>query len=384
MRSDAYFNRTSFADDGELMRAVESGDARRVASLLSAGVGADARDASGTTPLMRASSKGFADIVRLLIDAGADARTRRDDGFTPLLFAVVHGHTPVARLLLANGSDATARTRLGVNAMSFAAARGFDEMTKLLRESSSSRAVETATSGSDADEGRPTSSVRESSLDESGDGIVAVEGVNESDGVVEAVGGVNASARAGGRLKFSRRAATGLFLVALACGIGIYAFRRGVGQESSRQAPATPAQSAPTQTGASQPPPVVDSAPAPGATGAGQDGASQEAGTSSQPFGQSFVAPGYQSVVTEPQVSSPSSVRSVGDEATMRNDAPVSRRVGEESTGEGVAPRREDGARSRAPLSIESVPANEFQLDPAPSPVPSETPRRKVIQWPPA
>jgi ankyrin repeat protein len=115
-----------------LARTAAAGDLHGVASLLAAGVFADAPLPNGETALMRAAACGLEDVARLLLDAGANASARRADGFTPLTLAAFFGHTEVVRLLLERGAEISARTRLGTTAAAWADARGFGEISTLL------------------------------------------------------------------------------------------------------------------------------------------------------------------------------------------------------------------------------------------------------------
>lgn len=400
MQSNARFNPMASTDEGGLVRAVELGDARRVAALLASGVHADARGDDGATPLMRASAKGFADIARLLLDAGADARARRDDGFTPLLFAVFGGHTTVARMLLENGADATARTRLGTSAVSFAAARGFAEIDGLLRESLSRVREERATEETTETLARAS---RTTKTVETPDGAELIQSIGRAEissiGRAEPSSSADDDVRAGEtgreaarrkRLFFSWRAAAGLVLVALAFGVGVFTFWRSARMQRPVQIVAPSAQTLPAPNAASQPAGATGtpSAVAPVAPVEGQGEAVQGVGVFPQTSGQSLVAPDVPPVVApgSQQGGAPSSPARVAEDGeTLKSGAPVARREGEGATGEGDGSRVDDGARVRAPLRVEPVPATEFQPDPAPSPVPTQTPaRRKVIQWPPS
>ncbi|MBV9928630.1 MAG: ankyrin repeat domain-containing protein [Acidobacteria bacterium] len=120
--------------------AAEEGDSALVARLLASGAWADERAAhGGETPLMRAAARGHEDVVRVLLEAGAEPSARRADGFTPLILAVFFGHEGVVRLLVERGADASARTGLGTTAARWAEARGFTSMAKVLREAEASR-----------------------------------------------------------------------------------------------------------------------------------------------------------------------------------------------------------------------------------------------------
>jgi len=104
-----------FAASGQAAMAL--GEAARcgytdlMREFLQAGVGVNARDDGGCTPLMLAASGGKAAAIRLLIEAGADVNARDDrQGRTPLSWLVAAPHSVraylrAARLLLDAGAD---------------------------------------------------------------------------------------------------------------------------------------------------------------------------------------------------------------------------------------------------------------------------------------
>ncbi|MFJ2239294.1 ankyrin repeat domain-containing protein [Streptomyces sp. NPDC087859] len=99
-----------------LFRAILSGDAKSVRTLLRSGASPERRNADGTTPLYLASVQGEAEVARLLMEAGAspDAESRGpgSEG-TPLCAAACWGHTATARELLAHGADPLLREDRG-------------------------------------------------------------------------------------------------------------------------------------------------------------------------------------------------------------------------------------------------------------------------------
>ena len=66
--------------EGKLVRAVETGDADGVRSLLAAGANVKVADDDGVTLVMRAAAAGNAETVRLLLAAGADPTARDRHG----------------------------------------------------------------------------------------------------------------------------------------------------------------------------------------------------------------------------------------------------------------------------------------------------------------
>ncbi|MCA1591116.1 MAG: ankyrin repeat domain-containing protein [Acidobacteria bacterium] len=135
-----------------LMRAVESGDALAVKSILAAGAHINAALENGETALMRAAAKGYTDVVQLLLDEGADVNAKRGDGFTALIVAVFFNQEDVVRALLARDADTEAQTRLGTTAEKWAASRGFTGIVELLHAAEAARKLETVRhTGSSAD-----------------------------------------------------------------------------------------------------------------------------------------------------------------------------------------------------------------------------------------
>ncbi len=122
------------APAGDLFTAIKAGDAGRVESLLRERPGlANAREATGLTPLLTAAYYGKREIAELLLSGGAEVdvfaaaalgrtarldallrenpglmHTHSPDGWTPLHLAAFFGHTEAVRLLLARGASAQA------------------------------------------------------------------------------------------------------------------------------------------------------------------------------------------------------------------------------------------------------------------------------------
>ena len=86
-----------------------AGHLQIVRSLLSHGVGVDARGISGSTPLRCASQSGHRDVVRFLLDHGADVNSQANDHTTPLHWAAWCGHVDVVRVLLEHNVDVNSK-----------------------------------------------------------------------------------------------------------------------------------------------------------------------------------------------------------------------------------------------------------------------------------
>lgn len=95
-----------------MFRAVKSGDAAKVRSLLALDPGlVHARDKDQSTPLHYAAWKDQPEVVELLLDAGADIQAHNENYHwgTTALHAAAHGNNPKAvAALLRRGADVNA------------------------------------------------------------------------------------------------------------------------------------------------------------------------------------------------------------------------------------------------------------------------------------
>ena len=73
------------------------------------GIGPDARDADGGTPMHRAAGEGRVEVIELLGAVGANPNTRDNHGRTPLHRAACHGRAESINALVAGGADLNAR-----------------------------------------------------------------------------------------------------------------------------------------------------------------------------------------------------------------------------------------------------------------------------------
>ena len=118
----------------DMIAAINSGDAVKVAELLSGGADPNSRSSQGgMTPLMLAAHRGNAEIVNLLLEKGAKVNEKTDNGITALLLAAYNNHAEVVKLLLGKGSDANIRVERGNTAFEMAALKGHQEVANLLR-----------------------------------------------------------------------------------------------------------------------------------------------------------------------------------------------------------------------------------------------------------
>lgn len=100
----------------KMYRAIVSGDAGEVESLLRSGFSSNAIDDNWLTPLMVASSRKQVKIAELLLDWYADPNSRNRIGMTPLMFAAYSGSVELVELLLKRGADPGAKNTLGETA----------------------------------------------------------------------------------------------------------------------------------------------------------------------------------------------------------------------------------------------------------------------------
>ena len=100
-----------FAGCMSIHKAANKGDLAGVKQFLQKGVGVDARDAYGRTPLMYSLSN--LENVRYLVGKGADVNARDDLGETPLIKAAFLGQLDVVRYLVEKGADLNAQSNSG-------------------------------------------------------------------------------------------------------------------------------------------------------------------------------------------------------------------------------------------------------------------------------
>jgi len=82
---------------GCLTDAAKVGDVRMLKQVLAAGVSADERDISQSTPLIHAIWPGFVEIIELLLEYGADPNAQNLKGNTAVHFAFEKDREDIAR-----------------------------------------------------------------------------------------------------------------------------------------------------------------------------------------------------------------------------------------------------------------------------------------------
>lgn len=105
------FSPLAVRPEGDLLQAINSGDAKSVADILGDNAGLDlAFDLDGYTPLLLAIDRDNVDIMQQLFKAGADINQRdKKDGQTPLMRALANDFIKPALFLLNHGADVNAR-----------------------------------------------------------------------------------------------------------------------------------------------------------------------------------------------------------------------------------------------------------------------------------
>ncbi len=83
--------------------AARQGKIKAVKKHLAAGVGVNAKDEGGVTPLQHAAYWGHKEIAELLIAKGTDVNAKDDGGRTPLDWAISNNHPETADLLRKHG-----------------------------------------------------------------------------------------------------------------------------------------------------------------------------------------------------------------------------------------------------------------------------------------
>jgi ankyrin repeat protein len=98
------------------------------------GIGLEAKDQFGQTPLMKAAARRWKTAASVLIDNGASVEAQDDRGRTALMLAAWGGHENTALLLIEKGANVNRQDAMGDTPLSFAAKQGHDDLVKLLME----------------------------------------------------------------------------------------------------------------------------------------------------------------------------------------------------------------------------------------------------------
>ncbi len=115
-----------------LLRAVKSGDAAGVRTLLAQRTDPNAADADGTTALHHAIRRGDAAMVEALLRAGASVKAVNRYGIAPILVAATLGNAAILDRVLQAGADPNTATHEGETALMMAARTGDPASVKRL------------------------------------------------------------------------------------------------------------------------------------------------------------------------------------------------------------------------------------------------------------
>jgi len=110
------------------------GDLDKVRSFIEKGIGVNAMDSYGATPLHYAAARGNKEVIEFLVTREADVNARRSDGRMPLHEAAGGGHKDVVELLIENAANVSARARWGYTPIYYAVWSGSKEVVELLVE----------------------------------------------------------------------------------------------------------------------------------------------------------------------------------------------------------------------------------------------------------
>ena len=117
---------------GTIHKSVDKGDLAKVEEHLQKGIGVDARDEWGRTPLMWSTED--LDVARYLVENGADVNARDAKGDTTLRWAATFGHLDVVKFLVQQGADVSVRDSQGQTPLKWAAAFGHRDVVKYLEK----------------------------------------------------------------------------------------------------------------------------------------------------------------------------------------------------------------------------------------------------------
>lgn len=123
----------AFGSEGDLFRAVRSGDSAAVQILIGNGASVDARDSHGETPLLVAIRFPARDVIDVLVAAHAEPNLASPSGLTPLILASHLGREDLVSLLIGAGAALDLRDRALGTALDAAQRGGHRRIASLLR-----------------------------------------------------------------------------------------------------------------------------------------------------------------------------------------------------------------------------------------------------------
>ncbi|MBF0364009.1 MAG: ankyrin repeat domain-containing protein [Oligoflexia bacterium] len=117
-----------------LTAAAHYGNKKIVELLLEKGARIDLVDKEGWTPLDNAIEQGHLEIVKYLVEKGAKTDQANKDGFTPLAQAAYRGHTEIVQYFLEQKANINSGDLIGETPLMLAASRGNKKIVELLLE----------------------------------------------------------------------------------------------------------------------------------------------------------------------------------------------------------------------------------------------------------
>lgn len=123
-------------------KAVRTGDAAAVSSLLADLQHLNSKDRYGQTALMIAAIGGHKELVRILVEHGAELNVTAKYNLTALMLAVLNNHAEIVEILAEAGAEQQIRGSgapgfYNKTALELAEHAGREEIANILRKSSS-------------------------------------------------------------------------------------------------------------------------------------------------------------------------------------------------------------------------------------------------------
>ncbi len=115
-----------------LIDAIRDGSVGRVEKLLDAGVGVNAPDAEGASPLHHAALSGAVPVMNLLIARGANLNARDRTGMTVLMYAAMAGKVEAVQRIVESNVDLNLMDRNGFSALMWAQRKKRAEVVTIL------------------------------------------------------------------------------------------------------------------------------------------------------------------------------------------------------------------------------------------------------------
>ena len=116
----------------QLFNAIARGDQRAVHAFVSNGIGLEARNQQGETPLLHALRYQQLPMVYMLLQAGADPNVRGANGMSPLHIAAYMGRSDLAYAFLAAEADPNITDTSGMTPLMYAVSQQKSDLVDML------------------------------------------------------------------------------------------------------------------------------------------------------------------------------------------------------------------------------------------------------------